>query len=228
MASAEAQLLGMSSYSQIFPAAVTPAGIIRRLRGFVELVTGPETPELAAIRREAERMAAAEELARLEALRAEELPRLAAAEEKARKNLEGLKPAYLRAVAALSDAEAAHVCRAHDFAYGRQTLERRIERAAEPVIDEFMQDMNQLHQQTLAIEIESDERNPFYDRTGSKMVFESWSNRPSIEARAVAVLAARNEAEAMKTDPDQSTICERLAALVEALPDANVKLKVAG
>lgn len=208
------------------PPPATPAGVIARLRGFLSGSTPPETPEQAADRRACERAVAGTEIDQLAADAMAELPALAAAEEKARKRLESLRPGYQEALAAFDRAQAAHSRRAHDLAYARERAVRRVEAAAEPVIAEFVADLMELFEVTLKTQIVDEERNHVFDGELGRTVAEVWSNAPSIDARRKAILAARNEAEALKAEPDQSQIRERLVAMVEALPDAQTMVKV--
>ncbi|KQT59980.1 hypothetical protein ASG52_19840 [Methylobacterium sp. Leaf456] len=189
----------------------------------------PETTEQAAERRRSQRSAAGAEIARIEAERDAELPRLAAAEERARKHLEKLTPGYQQAVADFDRAQAVHSRRAHDFAYARELAGRRIVANADPVIDEFRQDLFALLEANRLTPIDRDiRRTDRWDVKAQKYDCEEWSNVPAMNARRIAILDAINEAEGMKGEPDQTGIRDRLVKLVEALPDNTVLTKVAG
>lgn len=213
-------------YDVAYPSALNAKAVLNRLRGLVGMSTRPETEEEAAERRDATRRSLGAELAALEAKRDAELPSLAATEAKAKKRLESVTPGYQQAVADFDRAQAIHSRRAHDFAYQREMLVRRIEAAADPIIDEFMRDMAGLLEANRLTQVETDIRTIGYDIAKTKSIREEWSNVPSLNARRIAILAARNEAEGMKGEPDQSKVRERLAALVEALPDNAVLVKV--
>lgn len=201
-----------------------PKGMLSRLFGILATPAQPETPAEAAERREAERAAAKVEMARAQAAADSELPKLAAVEEKARLHLERLTPAFQEATRAYDLARAAHSRRAHDLAYARELQARRVLVNAEPLIAEFMDGLAEALQ--VRVEIHNEERNGEFDHRVGKVVAEVWSNAPSAEARRLAILAAFRDAEALKTDPDQSNLRERFAAILEALPDATVMVKV--
>ena len=93
------------------------------------------------------------------------------------------------------------------------------------VIDEFMDDVTDLFQPSLGQQVEFDLRGEYYDFAALKRYAEVWTDAPSRFAFRQALLAARSKAEAMKSDPDQTDIRERLAAILDALPDASLKVK---
>ncbi|MCJ2030920.1 hypothetical protein MKK50_16240 [Methylobacterium sp. J-043] len=208
-------------------ARATPSGVIARLKGFLGMPTPPETPEEAAARRDRQRREAAAELDQIEADRNATLPGLAAAEVKARKRLDAVTPGYQQAVADFDRAQAVHSRRAHDFAYARELAVRRITAAADPVIEEFRQDLHRLLEANRLTPIERDLRQKQFDMRRQAYDVEEWSNLPSIAARRIAILAAINETDDLKADPNQADIRERLVKIVEALPDNTVLVKVA-
>ena len=204
----------------------SPARLLAWVRAVLAPAKQPESPVEASDRRAADRDAAAAELARARDSEAAELPALALAEEQAHAHLQRLAPAYEQAVQALETARSAHIRRSHDLSYAKTLAERRIEAAAEPVIDEFALRLLDLRAATLQIRIEEDEREGGFDGHSGIMLFEVWSNQPSILARADAIFAAYHAATAMKVDPDQNDIRARLEALLEGLPDAGELVKV--
>jgi hypothetical protein len=195
--------------------------VVNELRGIEQ----PEPDEFdlaaAAERRAALRATAGAEISSIEAQRDAELPGLAAAEERARRHLESLTPAYQEAMRAYAAAQGEHTRRAHDFAYARERQVRRVYAAAEPVIQETRTALTELMQATIATMAESEERNALYDERQGRWVHQIWSNAPSIDRRRTAILALFHDIEGMKAEPDQGDIRERLARLVEALPDAS-------
>lgn len=214
------------SHADFMPRRPSVAQIVARLKGLLPNASAepkPLTPEeRAAIREEA-----GSKLAALSAERDRELPGLAAAEAKALKHLEALRPAYRAAEAAFAKARDKHFRRAHDYEYAEEGLRRQIVMAADPVIDEFMSDVTELFQASLGQQAEYENRGDYYDFNALKSWSEIWTDGPSRFAFRRALLAARNEAEAMKADPNQSNIRERLVALLDALPDALVKVRKA-
>lgn len=204
----------------------TPQGIVARLRGFLGFGMSDETPEEASDRLGAERRAAARELASLEVQRVSELAKLDAAENAARRRLEVATPAYRAAVAAHDRAQAMRVRRTHDLDYGRQRLLRRIEVACDPEIDVVQRDLIDLLHLTLETKILVEERNTLFDLKRASYLHQLWSNTSSIDARRVAILALRAELEEWKAEPEQEGVRERMAARIEALPDANTMVMV--
>ena len=155
-----------------------------------------------------------------------ELPSLAAAEKKARNHLATLAPGYIAAMRAVDEAALAHARRASDLEYTITLAERRIEANSESVIDDFAFGLIELRQHCLSTPVVEEERNPIWDSEAAQEVFEVWSNQAAIIARSEAILAAFRAAKAMKADPDQSNIRERLTALIDGLPGTDVMTKV--
>ena len=203
------------------PARMTPSRLIAWVRGILTAPPVPETPAEAGERRRATRAGAGEQIARSRATADAELPKLAAEEERSRRHLEKLTPAYQEATRAYDRARMAHARRAADLDYEQVLATRQIESCAEPVIDEFATGLMDLHAATLKTPVEEHERNPLWHPEEQKQVFETWGNRPAILARAAAVMDAYRTAIAMKADANQDDVRERLAALVENLPDAS-------
>ena len=204
----------------------SPKGVLARLFEILSPPAQPETPVEAAERRATERDAARLEMAHLRTVADAELPKLAAEEEKARRHLEKLTPAYQEATRAYDLARTAHSRRAHDLAYAGERQSRRVHANFEPVITEFMAGLIEALEATIATPVVNEERNHEWDARTQRTVAEGWSNAPSIEARRAAVLAAYHDAEALKSDPDQDNLRERFAAIIAGLPDPEIMVKV--
>lgn len=117
-------------------------------------------------------------------------------------------------------ARMAHTRRAADLSYEQVLATREIEAVAEPIIAEFATALLDMRQQALETACEEEQRNPLTDSETGARHFELWNNRAAIIARSDALLAAFHAANAMKSDPNQDDIRDRLATLVEDLPDA--------
>ncbi|WP_232628887.1 hypothetical protein [Methylobacterium sp. Leaf118] len=206
---------------------LTVADILAKLRG---LVPDPKAePELPSPEeRAARRDEAGSVLAALAAERDRELPRLAEAEHKAAQHLASLAPAFRAAEKAYAAAQDARFRREHDFRYSEESLRRQVHASHEPIIDEFIQDLYALWQANLEEPVNHEQRGTYFDRERVKRYPEIWSNAAAKVARRKAILAARDAAEAMKFDLDQSGIEGRLAAILESLPDGTEMTEVTG
>ncbi|MFG7490509.1 hypothetical protein [Methylorubrum rhodesianum] len=203
----------------------TVADILAKLRGLVpreDAEPVPPTPE----ERAANRDEAGRKLAAIESERNRELPRLAEVERRAAEHLQALTPAFLAAQKAHSAAQAALFRRDHDFRYAAESLRRQIEASHEPIIDEFIDDLYRLFHANIEQPRIWEQRGEWRDPYTRKRIAEIWDNSAAQFARTKAILALRDQAEAMKSDPDQTDIENRLAALLLALPDGNELAKV--
>lgn len=194
--------------------------LIARLRGLIPDEVTDETPEDAAARRNLERTRAGVEIKRLRASRDTELPALAAVEEQARARLEAIRPDYEQARDAFEQARATYGRRSSDFDFALDMQVRRVAAAADPIIEEVRQALIDLMDEARATPILTEERNELYDQRTTAWVHQIWGNAPSIEARLAAILLLFRDLDNLKAEPVQDGIRERLAALVEALPDA--------
>lgn len=205
---------------------LTVADVLAKLRGLLpdpKAELEPPTPEERASRRDE----AGRELAALTAERDRELPRLAEAERKAAKQLQALTPAFRAAEKALAIAQETRFRRQHDYRYGEECLRRKVHASHEPVISEFIDDIYALLHANIEAPRLSEQRGEYFDTRSMRRYPEIWDNSAAQFARTKAILALRDTAEAMKFDPDQDDIKERLAALLEQLPDSSEMKKVA-
>lgn len=205
---------------------LTVADVLAKLRGLLpdpKVELEPPTPEERASRRDE----AGRELAALVAERDRELPRLAEAERKAAKHLATLTPAFRAAEKAFAIAQEARFQREHDFRYAEESLRRRVHASHEPILDEFIDDLYALYHANFEAPRLQEQRGEYLDTRSMKRYPEIWDNSAAQFARTKAILALRDKAEAMKFEPDQADIKERLAALLENLPDGTQMTKVA-
>ncbi len=205
------------------PAALTDPGVIRRVFG--ALAASSVGREIATITRRnaaASREAIGARIRALEARQDNELRTLAKAIAPAEKTFREAQVAYANAAAALDRAVVAHEVLKRDLAHQIEMENQKLEQTADPAIEAAISELYDQFEALREVPLITREvkRETFLD--GSCRVTLA-TNRDAIEKRRAAIRAAMDFAESLRREVDQSTVADRLAEVIAALPSALVE-----
>lgn len=163
------------------------------------------------------RKTAADRLAKIEADAEITFPKLRAAREA---TIAAAREAELKWRAALTVAQQAQIelgSASHTFSTEQLKLEAQLAETASPEIAIFITDMRDLWHDCLKKFAFHNHTETANRATGHKVVINS-NNKASVVARQQAIDAAKDAAEAMRLEPDQSSVPARLQEIRNNLP----------